>query len=169
MFDILIPTELLILTRFSLLYFSTLYCAKGNYEFGISRIMKSLEPYNKKVGSSSCFLFCTGLCTAKDCEWCLFFQSHRWCSEERNTGACEREKLPFLNSHFEFLSRSRRTFKKGERKVEKQRSWRSCDTHMLQRTRSPHMVFITRRGFHFIRFNRMFITAEFHTLYCPFL
>ena len=28
----------------------TLYCAKGNYEFGISRIMKSLEPYNKKVG-----------------------------------------------------------------------------------------------------------------------
>ena len=27
----------------------TLYCAKGNYEFGISRIMKSLEPYAKKV------------------------------------------------------------------------------------------------------------------------
>jgi len=26
-----------------------LYCAKGNYEFGISRIVKSLEPYNKKV------------------------------------------------------------------------------------------------------------------------
>ena len=30
--------------------FRTLYCAKGNYEFGISRIMKSLEPYIKKVG-----------------------------------------------------------------------------------------------------------------------
>ncbi len=28
---------------------STLYCAKGNYEFGVARIMKSLEPYNKKV------------------------------------------------------------------------------------------------------------------------
>lgn len=27
----------------------TLYCAKGNYEFGITRVMKSLEPYNKKV------------------------------------------------------------------------------------------------------------------------
>lgn len=27
----------------------TLYCAKGNYEFGITRIMKSLEPYSKKV------------------------------------------------------------------------------------------------------------------------
>ena len=32
-----------------LLYPRTLYCAKGNYEFGISRIMKSLEPYSKKV------------------------------------------------------------------------------------------------------------------------
>jgi hypothetical protein len=27
----------------------TLYCAKGNYEFGIGRIVKSLEPYNKKL------------------------------------------------------------------------------------------------------------------------
>lgn len=27
----------------------TLYCAKGNYEFGISRVIKSLEPYNNKV------------------------------------------------------------------------------------------------------------------------
>ena len=32
-----------------LIYPRTLYCAKGNYEFGISRIMKSLEPYSKKV------------------------------------------------------------------------------------------------------------------------
>ena len=31
------------------LVIGTLYCAKGNYEFGISRIMKSLEPFNKKV------------------------------------------------------------------------------------------------------------------------
>ena len=31
------------------LVIGTLYCSKGNYEFGISRIMKSLEPFNKKV------------------------------------------------------------------------------------------------------------------------
>jgi hypothetical protein len=31
------------------LVIGTLYCAKGNHEFGISRIMKSLEPYNRKV------------------------------------------------------------------------------------------------------------------------
>ncbi|KAJ1553194.1 Tetratricopeptide repeat protein 30A [Nowakowskiella sp. JEL0078] len=31
------------------LVIGTLYCAKGNYEFGISRIMKSLEPFNKKT------------------------------------------------------------------------------------------------------------------------
>lgn len=41
---------------------STLYCSKGNFEFGISRIMKSLEPYNKKLGTDTwyytkrCFL-----------------------------------------------------------------------------------------------------------------
>ncbi len=29
--------------------YSTLYCAKGNYEFGVTRVMKSLEPYKKKV------------------------------------------------------------------------------------------------------------------------
>jgi len=34
-------------------YHRTLYCAKGNYEFGVSRIMKSLEPYSKKVSSVS--------------------------------------------------------------------------------------------------------------------
>ena len=34
---------------FPCFFIRTLYCAKGNYEFGISRIMKSLEPYNKKV------------------------------------------------------------------------------------------------------------------------
>jgi tetratricopeptide repeat protein 30 len=31
------------------LVIGTLYCAKQNFEFGISRIMKSLEPYPKKV------------------------------------------------------------------------------------------------------------------------
>ncbi len=31
------------------LVIGTLYCAKQNFEFGISRIMKSLEPYNRKV------------------------------------------------------------------------------------------------------------------------
>ncbi|CEL94681.1 unnamed protein product [Vitrella brassicaformis CCMP3155] len=44
------------------LVIGTLYCAKGNYEFGISRIIKSLEPYNKKLGvdtwyyAKRCFL-----------------------------------------------------------------------------------------------------------------
>mmetsp|Transcript_13033 Transcript_13033/g.35479 ORF Transcript_13033/g.35479 Transcript_13033/m.35479 type:complete len:586 (+) Transcript_13033:92-1849(+) len=32
------------------LVIGTLYCSKGNYEFGISRIIKSLEPYDKKTG-----------------------------------------------------------------------------------------------------------------------
>ena len=31
------------------LVIGTLYCAKGNFEFGISRVMKALEPYPKKV------------------------------------------------------------------------------------------------------------------------
>lgn len=31
------------------LVIGTLYCSKANFEFGISRIMKSLEPYNKKL------------------------------------------------------------------------------------------------------------------------
>jgi tetratricopeptide repeat protein 30 len=31
------------------LVIGTLYCAKGNYEFGISRVIKSLEPYDKNV------------------------------------------------------------------------------------------------------------------------
>ena len=36
-------------------FFRTLYCAKGNYEFGISRVMKSLEPYQKKLGTDTWF------------------------------------------------------------------------------------------------------------------
>eukprot|EP01041_Mallomonas_annulata_P007711 gene7711-15780_t len=31
------------------LFIGTLYCAKGNFEFGISRIIKSLDPYDKKL------------------------------------------------------------------------------------------------------------------------
>ncbi|XP_071962158.1 intraflagellar transport protein 70A-like [Antedon mediterranea] len=37
------------------LVIGTLYCAKGNYEFGISRVIKSLEPYNKKLGTDTWF------------------------------------------------------------------------------------------------------------------
>eukprot|EP00823_Brevimastigomonas_motovehiculus_P004022 TRINITY_DN2574_c0_g1_i1.p1 TRINITY_DN2574_c0_g1~~TRINITY_DN2574_c0_g1_i1.p1 ORF type:complete len:661 (+),score=182.05 TRINITY_DN2574_c0_g1_i1:50-2032(+) len=37
------------------LVIGTLYCAKGNFEFGISRITKSLEPYNKKLGPDTWF------------------------------------------------------------------------------------------------------------------
>mmetsp|Transcript_23975 Transcript_23975/g.66602 ORF Transcript_23975/g.66602 Transcript_23975/m.66602 type:complete len:651 (-) Transcript_23975:113-2065(-) len=44
------------------LVIGTLYCSKGNFEFGISRIIKSLEPYNKKLETDTwyyckrCFL-----------------------------------------------------------------------------------------------------------------
>jgi tetratricopeptide repeat protein 30 len=44
------------------LVIGTLYCAKGNFEFGISRIIKSLEPYEKKLHTDTwyyakrCFL-----------------------------------------------------------------------------------------------------------------
>lgn len=37
------------------LVIGTLYCSKGHYEFGISRVMKSLEPYNKKLGTDTWF------------------------------------------------------------------------------------------------------------------
>lgn len=44
------------------LVIGTLYCAKGNFQFGISRVIKSLEPYDKKLGwetwsyAKRCFL-----------------------------------------------------------------------------------------------------------------
>merc|ERR1712232_1548727 len=44
------------------LVIGTLYCAKGTFEFGVSRIIKSLEPYEKKIGvdtwyyAKRCFL-----------------------------------------------------------------------------------------------------------------
>lgn len=37
------------------LVIGTLYCAKGNFEFGISRIIKSLEPYNRKLQADTWF------------------------------------------------------------------------------------------------------------------
>nr|CAG4650016.1 EOG090X0302 [Sida crystallina] len=37
------------------LVIGTLYCAKGNYEFGISRVIKSLEPYHQKLGTDTWF------------------------------------------------------------------------------------------------------------------
>merc|ERR1719217_1988702 len=44
------------------LVIGTLYCAKGNFEFGVSRILKSLEPYDRRLGvdtwyyAKRCFL-----------------------------------------------------------------------------------------------------------------
>jgi len=37
------------------LVIGTLYCAKGNFQFGISRVIKSLEPFNKKLGTQTWF------------------------------------------------------------------------------------------------------------------
>ena len=37
------------------LVIGTLYCSKGNYNFGVSRIVKSLEPFNKKLGTDTWF------------------------------------------------------------------------------------------------------------------
>ncbi|KAF6262654.1 hypothetical protein COO60DRAFT_1268016 [Scenedesmus sp. NREL 46B-D3] len=37
------------------LVIGTLYCSKGNYEFGISRIIKSLEPYHSKLSTDTWF------------------------------------------------------------------------------------------------------------------
>jgi tetratricopeptide repeat protein 30 len=37
------------------LVIGTLYCAKGNYTFGVSRIVKSLEPFQKKLGTDTWF------------------------------------------------------------------------------------------------------------------
>ena len=37
------------------LVIGTLYCVKGNYEFGIARIIKSLEPASEKLESDTWF------------------------------------------------------------------------------------------------------------------
>ncbi|KAM7290653.1 putative tetratricopeptide repeat protein [Ixodes scapularis] len=37
------------------LVIGTLYCAKGNYDFGVSRVIKSLEPHASKLGTDTWF------------------------------------------------------------------------------------------------------------------
>ncbi|RNC32973.1 flagellar associated protein, partial [Trypanosoma cruzi] len=37
------------------LVIGTLYCSKGNFEFGISRVIKSLEPYHRKIMTDTWF------------------------------------------------------------------------------------------------------------------
>ena len=37
------------------LVIGTLYCSKGNFEFGITRVIKSLEPFQKKLGTDTWF------------------------------------------------------------------------------------------------------------------
>jgi len=37
------------------LVIGTLYCAKGNFEFGMSRVIKSLDPFSKKLGTQTWF------------------------------------------------------------------------------------------------------------------
>ncbi|KAF1788453.1 Tetratricopeptide-like helical domain [Phytophthora cactorum] len=36
------------------LVIGTLYCSKNNYDFGICRVMKSMEPYHRKLGPDTC-------------------------------------------------------------------------------------------------------------------
>ena len=35
------------------LVIGTLYCAKGNFEFGVTRVIKSLEPYDRKLSTDT--------------------------------------------------------------------------------------------------------------------
>ena len=37
------------------LVIGTLYCSKGNYDFGVGRIIKSLEPISKKLNTDTWF------------------------------------------------------------------------------------------------------------------
>ncbi|CCI41919.1 unnamed protein product [Albugo candida] len=37
------------------LVIGTLYCSKNNYDFGICRVMKSMEPYHRKLGADTWF------------------------------------------------------------------------------------------------------------------
>lgn len=37
------------------LVIGTLYCSKNNYEFGISRVTKALEPQNRRLGPDTWF------------------------------------------------------------------------------------------------------------------
>ncbi|KAL7754390.1 hypothetical protein RI367_000371 [Sorochytrium milnesiophthora] len=49
------------------LVIGTLYCAKGNFEFGIGRVMKSMEPMSKKLGTDTWYY-------AKRC-FCALFET----------------------------------------------------------------------------------------------
>lgn len=37
------------------LVIGTLYCSKGNFDFGIRLIIKSLDPFNEKLGTDTWF------------------------------------------------------------------------------------------------------------------
>ena len=37
------------------LVIGTLYCSKGNFDFGINRVIKALEPFQKKLGTDTWF------------------------------------------------------------------------------------------------------------------
>ena len=50
------------------LVIGTLYCTRGNPTFGLSRIIKSLEPYHKKLGTDTWYY-------AKRC-FCSVFELH---------------------------------------------------------------------------------------------
>jgi len=49
------PTKMIYHLCIVNLVIGTLYCAKGNYTFGITRIVKILEPFNKKLGTDTWF------------------------------------------------------------------------------------------------------------------
>ena len=49
------PTKMIYHLCIVNLVIGTLYCAKGNYTFGVTRIVKSLEPFNKKLGTDTWF------------------------------------------------------------------------------------------------------------------
>lgn len=58
------------------LVIGTLYCAKGNFEFGISRIIKSLEPYNKKVRVQSDAIVGNGHLVLREEVFCSHDREH---------------------------------------------------------------------------------------------
>ena len=49
------PTKMIYHLCIVNLVIGTLYCAKGNYTFGVTRIVKSLVPFNKKLGTDTWF------------------------------------------------------------------------------------------------------------------
>jgi len=82
------------------LVIGTLYCSKGNYEFGVSRIIKSLEPYNKKLGTDTWFY-------AKRCFLSLIENMSKQMIMLRDT--IKQEIMQFLD-HCEVYGRDVHTF-----------------------------------------------------------